>query len=149
MVMVRWMDGLAFQATNGVGRGFVMDSTPQHGGRNAGLSPVEALLAAAAACSAMDVVSILQKKRQTITRYRVEVDGELEDGDVPRPFKTISVHHVLQGPNLDPEAVARAVELSDEKYCKVIATLRATPEVTMTWAVEEEAREPSAPRPEN
>lgn len=102
-----------------------------------GPTPFEAFMATLAACSAMDVISILNKKKQTVTSYRVEVDGERgPEGVYPRPFLSMTVKHILSGENLDPEAVKRAVELSDSKYCSVIATLRQAPTVTSEWQIE-------------
>ena len=84
-----------------------------------------------------DVLDILHKKRQIVTSYRVEVDGDRPPpGEYPRPFSAIRVRHIVSGENLDPIAVARAVELSDTKYCTVITTIRGTPEVTSTWEIE-------------
>jgi putative redox protein len=95
------------------------------------------LLAAAASCSAVDVVMILEKKRQTVTSYRVEIDGERgPEGEYPRPYTSLTVRHIVSGPNLTEDAVARAVELSDEKYCTVISTLRAGPKITSEWKIE-------------
>ncbi len=138
MVNVDWKGGMAFEAVDESGAGFTMDAHTESGGRGLGPSPVEALLASAAACSAMDVVSILQKKHQTVTAYRVEVDGvRPEPGSWPRPFSSIEIRHIVRGENLDPVAVARAVELSDEKYCTVVSTLRSKPEVRSLWTIEE------------
>ena len=101
-----------------------------------GPSPMEALLMSLAACTAMDVISILQKKRQNVVSYKVEVSGERPPkGEWPRPFLKIYVKHLLEGENIDPAAVARAVQLSDEKYCSVSATLREKPEITNTWQI--------------
>ena len=111
------------------------DGTADHSGP--GASPMEALLCSVAACTAIDVLSILEKKRQVVTGYRLEVTGDRPpDGVWPRPFTAITVRHVLKGENIDPVAVARAVELSDEKYCSVSATLRAGVSVTSAWEVE-------------
>lgn len=97
---------------------------------------MEALLCALAACTAMDVISILQKKRQKVTSYRVEVSGDRPPtGEWPRPFKRMQIKHILKGENIDPAAVARAVQLSDEKYCSVTQTLRTKPEITNAWEV--------------
>jgi putative redox protein len=101
-----------------------------------GPSPMEALLTAVAACTAMDVISILIKKRQKVTGYRVEVAGDRpEPGTWPRPFTRITVKHIIEGESIDPDAVARAVELSDGKYCSVSATLRTAPEIHNTWQI--------------
>ena len=125
---------MAFEAIPESGNRFVMDSSPDHGGLNRGPSPLETLICAAAACSAIDVVSILEKKRQTISSYRVEVLSERSpDGTWPRPITSLRVKHIINGPNLSEEAVERAVQLSDEKYCSVIATLRTEVEVQSLW----------------
>ena len=128
---------MAFEATAESHR-FNMDASVESGGTNSGPSPVEALLASAAACSAMDVISILQKKKQEVTAYWVEIDGERgPDGVYPRPFVSMTIRHFVKGVNLDPKAVARSVELSDTKYCTVLATLRAAPEIRSEWKIEE------------
>ncbi|MEJ5170642.1 MAG: OsmC family protein, partial [Fimbriimonadales bacterium] len=69
--------------------------------------------------------------------YRVEVEGERgPEGEYPRPYLSLRVRHIVKGENLDPAAVARAVELSDTKYCTVISTLRAAPKVESVWEIE-------------
>jgi putative redox protein len=137
MVTVNWIGGAAFEADPPSGNKFMMDSHVDFGGQNKGPSPVEALLSSIAACSAIDVLSILEKKRQVVTSYRVEVEGQrIPPGEFPRPFTSIVVRHILSGENLDPAAVERAVELSDQKYCSVIATLRASPAVGSEWRIE-------------
>ncbi|MCO5296398.1 MAG: OsmC family protein [Fimbriimonadaceae bacterium] len=136
MVKVDWIGGMAFRATGDSGGSFTMDSLPETGGQSLGVSPVEALLASAAACSGMDVVSILVKKRQKLTSYRLEVEGvRPSPGEWPRPFESITLTHILAGEDLDPVAVERAVELSDEKYCTVVTTLRRAPTVTSKWEI--------------
>jgi putative redox protein len=138
MVEVHWKGGMAFEALPPSGYKFVLDSHHDFGGQMLGPTPVEALLASIAACSAMDVVSILKKKQQTISAYRLEVDGVRgPEGEFPRPFVSISVKHILSGENLDPVAVARAIQLSDEKYCTVMATLRLGPPISTNWLIEE------------
>jgi len=114
-----------------------MDATPEHGGAGKGPTPVEALLASAAACSAMDVVGILQKKRMTIESYRVEVDWDRSPGPgYPRPVTAIRLNHILSGPDLERSAIDQAVSLSDERYCTVIATLRIPVTITSAWQLE-------------
>ena len=137
MVTVKWKGGMAFEATGDGGASFTMDAHPESGGQGLGPSPVEALLASAAACSGMDVVSILEKKQQKITGYRLEIDGvRAEPGTWPRPFQSITMRHIVKGEGLDPVAVARAVELSDEKYCTVVSTLRSQPVIQSHWTIE-------------
>lgn len=138
MVTVNWVGGMAFEADPPSGNKFLMDSHVDFGGENRGPSPVEALLSAVAACSAIDVLAILKKKQQDVTAYRIEVEGERPpQGQYPRPFTSIVVTHIVTGNDIDPAAVARAVELSDGKYCSVIATLRAGPTVTSDFRIEQ------------
>ena len=137
MLTVHWKGGMAFDADVPSGNGFTLDATPESGGHNLGPSPVEALVSSVAACSAMDVVGILEKKRQKIDSYRIEVEWTRPpQGQWPRPILSMIVRHILKGPNLDPKAVQKAVELSDEKYCSVIATLRQAPAVSSEFRIE-------------
>lgn len=138
MVTLNWLDGLGFEAETPSGHKIVLDSSDSEtGGKNRGPSPVQTLLVAAAACSAMDVISILEKKRQKVTSYRVEIDGvRLPEGRHPRRFTSMRIVHKVSGENIDPAAVERAVQLSDEKYCSVLATLRKSPEITSDWVIE-------------
>lgn len=137
MVIVEWKGDMAFEALPPSGNRFVMDAIPEAGGHDQGPTPVEGLCASVAACSAMDVISILQKKKQIVNAYRVEVEWERGPTGVwPRPITAMTVRHVVKGENLDPAAVARAVELTDEKYCTVIASLRATPTIQSVWQIE-------------
>jgi putative redox protein len=137
LTTVDWKGGMVFEATPPSGNKLVMDISVDEGGSNSGPSPVEALLSAIAGCSAVDVVMILQKKKQVLTSYRVEIDGERgPTGVYPRPFVSITVRHIVSGENLDPAAVARAVQLSDEKYCTVLSTIRSAPTVSSEWSIE-------------
>ncbi len=125
MLTVDWKGGMAFEASPPSGAAFVMDTYPESGGHNLGPTPVETLVSALAGCTAMDVVSILQKKRQNLDAYRLEVEWDRgPEGVWPRPVTAVRVRHVLRGKDLDEVAVARAIELSDTKYCSVSATLR-------------------------
>jgi len=104
------------------------------GDRHAAPNPVEMLLVSVAGCTAADVVSILKKKRQAVTDYRVEVSGTRKD-DHPRAFIKFHVHHIVHGHNVSEKAVADAITLSDEKYCSVAATVRPTAEITTSFEV--------------
>ena len=100
--------------------------------RAAAPTPVELLLIALGSCTAVDVISILSKKRQNITSYRVEISGERRE-EHPRSYKLMKVHHILKGLNISAQAVAQAIELSETKYCSVAATLRPTVEIHSTF----------------
>lgn len=136
MVTVNWIEGMVFRGRTPSGATLTLDTDPEFGGVAAGPSPVEALLTAAAACSGMDVLSILRKKQQKVTAYRIEIEGSRgPEGQFPRPFLTMTIQHIVEGEDIDPAAVRRAVELSDEKYCTVLATLRGAPAITSTYRV--------------
>ena len=105
--------------------------------RASAATPVELLLIALGACTAVDVVSILKKKRQDVTDYRVEVRGERRE-EHPRAFTKMEVKHIVHGRGVAPEAVARAIELSETKYCSVAATLRPTVEIVSTFEIIED-----------
>jgi putative redox protein len=137
MLTVNWQGGMAFEADVPSGNNFVMDGIPEIGGQDLGPTPLEAFIASAAACGAIDVISVLQKKRQVVTSYKVEVEWQRPpQGQWPRPIQAMIVRHILSGDNLDPEAVRKAVELSDGKYCSVIATLRHGPAVSSEYRIE-------------
>lgn len=94
-------------------------------------------MAAAASCSAVDVIGILHKMRQDVAAYRIEVEWERGPVDVyPRPVISMTVRHIVSGMEIDPAAVEKAVRLSDEKYCGILATLRQPPEIKTEFAVE-------------
>ena len=106
------------------------------GDRHAAPTPVEMLLVSVAGCTAADVISILQKKRQDVTAYNVEITGERKE-DHPRAFIKFHIHHIVHGRNVSEKAVADAIELSDTKYCSVAATVRPTAEITTSFEIVE------------
>ncbi len=110
--------GLRLVATTGSGHRIVMDDAAG----DAGPRPAELLVVAQAGCTAMDVVSILRKKRQPFNRYEVRVVGEQRDEPAPQVFERIRIIHVVEG-DVDVEAVRRAIELSATRYCTVTANL--------------------------
>ncbi len=111
-------DQLRFEVTLGSGHTIVLDD----GERDSGARPSEMLGAGLAACTAMDVISILRKKRQAVTRYEVRVAGAQQDGH-PHAFTRFDVEHLVEGEAIDPEAVRRSIELSATRYCAVSSTL--------------------------
>lgn len=106
------------------------------GDRKSAPTPLEMLLVSVAACTAADVVSILEKKRQVVTDYRVEISGERRE-EHPRAFTKLHVHHIVYGRDVSEQSVAQAVELSDTKYCSVAATVRPTAEITTSFEIVE------------
>ncbi len=111
-------DRLRFDVTLGSGHTIVLDDAEG----DAGPRPAELVGAGLAGCTAMDVISILRKKRQAVSRYEVRVNGVQGEGH-PHAFTRFDVVHVVDGAGIDPEAVRRAIELSATKYCSVGSTL--------------------------
>lgn len=105
--------------------------------RNSAASPVELLLIALGSCTGVDVVSILKKKRQVVTNYRIEVRGQRRE-EHPRAFTKMEVKHIVHGHNVSPAAVARAIELSETKYCSVAETLRPRVEIVSSFEIIED-----------
>lgn len=129
-----WKEGLAFAADVPSGAALAFDNADD-GAEPIGPSPMEGLLASLAACTAMDVISILKKKRQEVTSYRVEIEADRNPaGEWPRPFTEFRIKHIVEG-DVDPVALQRAITLSEETYCSVSATLRALPKITNTWEI--------------
>ena len=104
------------------------------GGDN--VTPGQMMLLALAGCTGMDVVSILQKKRQQISDLEVEVSAEQGD-EYPKPYQNIRVTFTVKGENIDSKAVARSIDLSTNKYCVVGQTLHQETDIVTTYEVEE------------
>jgi len=100
-------------------------------------TPMELLLISLGGCTGADVVGILEKKRQKVTGYEIEVRGERR-AEHPRIYTGIEVVHKLRGRKLDPKAVAHAIELSETKYCSVSAMLAASTTITTRFEISEE-----------
>jgi putative redox protein len=98
--------------------------------------PSQLMLLGLAGCTGMDVVSILQKKRQKISDVEVMVIAHQPD-DYPKPYHTIQLHFIVKGENLDPDAVERAIQLSEDKYCVVGQTLKTNVDIKTTFKIEE------------
>ena len=116
---VAFTTGMHFEAETDSGRRFAYDDDP-----TGGLGPLESVLTSLAACSAMDVVSILTKKRQAVTGYWVEVVGNQRD-EYPQVYTDVCVTHEVEGRELSEAAIRRAIELSATKYCPVSAMIAA------------------------
>lgn len=132
-----WKGGMAFTGVNDEGYLVPMDASAKVGGQDLGFRPLQLLAVGLAGCTGMDVISILQKKRQDVTGF--EVNAEVERAtEHPKVFTKIILTYTVKGKNLDPEAVERAVELSETKYCGAQAMLNKTAEITHKIVLEEE-----------
>jgi putative redox protein len=133
---VKWIEGVAFVGETGSGHGVVMDGSVEGGGRNLGPRPMEMMLLGAGGCTSYDVVTILKKARADIVDCVAELEAERADTD-PKVFTKIHLHFIVSGRNLKPELVARAINLSAEKYCSASIMLGKTAEMTHDFEIVE------------
>ena len=132
---VKGIDDAMFLAESGSGHTVVMDGPPDHGGRNAGIRPMETLLAGIGGCASFDVVSILKKSRQQVVGCEAQLEAERAD-EIPAVFTKIHIHFQVRGAKLKEAQVKRAVELSAEKYCSAsIMMTRAGVEMTHSYEI--------------
>lgn len=132
----RWAGQLRFEATSGSGHTLTLDSGPGGSENDAGPSPMELLMVALAGCTGMDVISTLQKMRQDVRTYEVKVHGVRAE-EHPRVYTAVTIEHVVTGHNVEERAVARAIELSETKYCGVSNTLNKTARLTTSYRIVE------------
>lgn len=130
---VKWAEDRTFVGTSGMGHSIVLGTSHGDSG-TPGPSPMELLLIGTAGCSAYDVVSILEKSRQTIEDVRVEVDAERAESD-PKVFTKIHLHFVVKGRGIGADKVERAISLSVDKYCSASAMMAAMADVTHDFEV--------------
>ena len=128
--------GMRFTATADSGHSVTLDAAEHAGGQNAGFRPMEMLLVGLAGCTGMDVISILRKKRQQVTGYEVHVEGVRAEEN-PMVFVDITVEHVVTGHHIQPEAVKRAIELSEGRYCGAGAMLGKVAHLTHVYRIVE------------
>lgn len=126
-----WKGRMSFEGSAGSGFSVPLGSRVEAGGDGDGFSPMELLLVGLAGCTAMDVISILQKKRQDVTDFSVSVHGDRAE-DHPRVYTRIHIEYQVTGRGVDRAAVERAVDLSETKYCPAQAMLNKTAEITHT-----------------
>jgi putative redox protein len=114
-----------------------LDAEESVGGQGAGAHPLRLVLLGMAGCTAMDVISILRKKRQQVSGLEVEVQGSRVD-EHPRVYDKIEVVYRVHGKEVDPKAVERAIELSETRYCPAMAMIGEVTELTNRYEIEEE-----------
>jgi len=117
---VKWIHDLQFVARAGNGPAVVMD-TPDSGG---GASPMDLMLMGTAGCTAVDVMTILKKKRMQVTGFKVNISGERAE-EYPRRYTNIHIEYVVHGIDINPNGVKQAIDLSEKKYCGAMASLKA------------------------
>jgi putative redox protein len=135
VVQARWTTNRQFVSWDSKLHGIVMDTPAEGTGEGTGWRPVELLLAGLAGCTGVDVVSILEKKREDVRGVEIEVRGEPFVEDYPHYYKTIEVVYKVTGVGLKPDSVARAIELSASKYCSVKGSLGPQCEVATSYEI--------------
>ncbi len=131
---VTWVDGMQFVGQSGVHAVVIDSSNPDNGGHNGGPSPMELVLLGVLGCTGMDVVSILKKKRQNLQGLKIFARGQ-QASEAPNYYTNIDLEYVAYG-EVQEEALRRAIELSETKYCSAMATLNGKTKFSSTYRVE-------------
>jgi putative redox protein len=134
--------GMRFDVETGSGHHVILDAAEHNGGLNSGPQPMEMLLVALAGCSGMDILTILRKKRQDITGYELRIYG-MRAEEHPKVYLDITLEHIFSGHNIRPEAVERAIELTEERYCGASAMLGKTATIGHMFSIIEDSKEPT------
>ena len=135
---VTWKSRLSFDGTGKSGFVLPLGTDPSVGGDNDGFRPMELIAIGLAGCTAMDVISILQKKRQDVTGFETLVFTERSQ-EHPKVFTHVKIEYQIEGHQVDPAAVARAIELSATKYCPAQAMLAKAVEIEHSYLIKEAA----------
>ena len=134
-VRIKWVEKRQFVGTDSSKHSVVMSSQDEENGT--GMSPAQLLLVAFGGCTGYDVVAILEKKRQRLTGLEITVTSEQET-DPPWTYRKFHIHYQVRGKGLREKAVRDAIEISEQKYCSVAATLRAAAEITYDYTIIED-----------
>lgn len=135
---MNWEGGLKFTGVGAYGTPIVTDGGKQAGGGEEGYKPTELVLFGIAGCTGIDVVRILEKQRQKVSSMTIEVVAHQPD-DYPKPFHRIEIKYIVKGEKIDPTKLAKAIELSEEKYCVVSQTVRHAGEVITSFEIHPES----------
>lgn len=122
------------EAKNEQGSAIHIDASPDIGGTNQGMRPMQLLLSGLGSCSAIDLINILKKQKQVLTDIKITVTGEREANAIPSLFTSVHTHFQLSG-NLDERKVGKAVVLAVDKYCSVAKTLGKTATITHSFEI--------------
>jgi putative redox protein len=133
---ITWVEDMQFVGLGETGHAIVMDSSEGGGGHNTGATPMEVLLMGVLGCTAMDVISILKKKRQPVKGLKIFATGD-RAAEHPKYYTKIHLEYVATG-DVELEALERSAQLSEDKYCSAIATVRGKAEITRSCRVEKE-----------
>jgi putative redox protein len=142
-VRIRWAGKRQFAGWDDTGHGIVMDASPRFRGEGTGMRPIELVLYGLGGCTAMDVVSVLEKKHLDVRGVEMVLTGTQDEDSFPHYYKTIHMEYVVTGVGITDAAVQRAIELSETKYCSVKGCLG--PQVKVTWSFRVQEPAPLGP----
>ena len=129
-VTTTWKNKMLLESDNPLGKNLLMESGPDFGGSNQGLSPKALMLSSLGGCTGLDLLSLLKKMRVEIEDFKVIVNGELTE-EHPKYYDKVSIDYYFTGTDLNEEKIKKVVSLSEERYCGVIKMFRAFAEVTI------------------
>ncbi len=135
---VTLQEGMHFIGTADTGHPVHMDSDQSVGGTDSAARPMELFLIGLGGCTAMDVVSILRKKRQDVTGLELRLHADRAE-EHPKVFTAITIEYIVRGRGVDPAAVERAMDLSRDRYCPAQAMLALAAPIALTYTIVEEA----------
>jgi len=133
-VKVDWLKNQTFVGTDASGHSVVLSGDDEA----IGVRPSQMLLVALAACTGYDVVAVMEKKRQPLNKLEITVEGTQQE-ESPYPYRNIHVTYRVSGKDITEKAIAQAIELSEEKYCSVAATIRGVAKITTEYEIVEES----------
>lgn len=137
MMEVQLLKDMTFIGKSATGHSVVMDTSEKSGGNQSAPTPMEMVLFGLGGCTGMDVISILRKMRQDVTGFRIEIEKKNAD-EHPKVYTEINMKYIFSGRQLDEKKIARAIELSQDRYCSVSAMLGKTASISHTYEIEEE-----------
>jgi putative redox protein len=129
---VTWSENNIFLGTDTSGHNVIYDSSDALA---KGISPMRALLTSLGACTGMDIVAILKKRKQHLRSLRILLSGERPEHGLPKPWTSIHIKYVLSGDSLEKRFVEEAIRDSTEKFCSVGATLQPTAKITHSYEI--------------
>lgn len=139
---VTWKERMTFIGTADSGFEVRLDSSPAVGGDNSGFAPMELMAISLAGCTAMDVISILNKKRQQVTGFEVKVHAD-RAAEHPKVFTAATIDYLITGHQVEEAAVVRAIELSAQRYCPAQAMLGKVFPIKLHYQIFEEGEQPT------
>ena len=139
-VTLEWRGGFRFDSQDGHGHALTLDAPMADGDSFDGFTPGDMLLTALAGCSGIDVVNILLKQRQKVEGVRIRVSGR-QNPDPPWTWEDVHLTYVIRGEGVNPNLVRRAIDLSENKYCSIGATVNGRARITSDFEIEDDNEE--------